>query len=73
VIRLSAEGQSLRQARGRLSRSWESTQAGWKDGRAREFEQRFQVPLERATLSFERSLAELDRELGEIAKGLPDG
>jgi hypothetical protein len=71
VTRLSSLSESLRQARGRLSRSWEATQSGWKDRRAREFEERHQQPLERATLSFERSLARLDGELGAIDRDLP--
>ncbi len=68
---VSAASDSLRQARGRLALSWEATQAGWKDKRAREFERRFQVPLEQATLTCERSLERLDRELSGIVEELP--
>lgn len=63
---------SLRQARTRLALNWERTGAGWQDKRAREFEQRYHVPLEQAISSFERALAKLDKELDGIAKELPD-
>jgi hypothetical protein len=71
MTRLASMTQSLRQARNRLTVSWRRTEGGWKDKRAREFESRYQVPLDRATLSFERAIARLDEELGRIDRDLP--
>jgi hypothetical protein len=71
MTRLVSAAQSLRQARGRLSHSWQRTAGGWKDKRAREFERRYQAPLEGATLAFERSIARLDQELSRVEKELP--
>jgi len=71
MSRLTSAAQSLRQARGRLSLSWQRTAGGWKDKRAREFEGQYQVPLDRATSAFERSIARLDQELSRVEKELP--
>ncbi|HWA54785.1 MAG TPA: hypothetical protein VG816_11475 [Solirubrobacterales bacterium] len=73
MTRLGAISQTLRQARSRLTASWRSAESGWKDKRAREFEARYQAPLDSATLGFEQALARLDEELRRIERDLPLG
>jgi hypothetical protein len=72
MTRLDAPLQELRRARAAMTVSWARTLSHWRDNRAREYESLHHASLEHSASVFEKALEDLDREVDQALRRLPD-